>query len=170
MTIIVGGSVVINTGSSTSVEDVPIMYFDIASNPSLALTSTPQMVSGWTKIVPAVGADITDGRTTFNESGILQVSLERIYQNDDQDPNDVVEVTIEVRKNGVTLFTRSSTISSATRADEPAIASFTSNGIRDINSSDYFEVYVSGTDGDVNPASTILKSIRMIGNLIHNPL
>jgi len=169
MTIIVGGSVVINSSGTVSGENVPVMYFDIASNPSLPLTSTPQLISGWTQVIPSVGVSVSDGSITFSESGILQVSLERVYQNNDQNPTLVVEVDVDVRKNGVSLFSQKNIISTATNINEPAIASFTSVGIREISTDDSFEIYISATDGVTEPQSTLLKSIRMVGNLIHNP-
>ena len=134
------------------------------------LTISPQLISGWTQIVPSVGVEVTGGVITFSESGILQVSLERIYQNSDQNPTLVVEVTVDVRKNGESLFSQANTISTATNINQPAIASFTSNGIRELTSEHYFESCISATDGVVEPESTILNSIRMVCNLIHNPL
>ena len=133
----------------------------------IALTTTPQLVTGWTEnIVPV---DITEdtGVFTVNNAGTYSIQLERIYKNTDNNPSVGVNLTIDVRKNGVTSFTRTAPITAANAPSEPSIDTFTTPFIKHVEVGDYFEVYVSAEDDGSPPAGTNLVNMRVVTHKVY---
>lgn len=143
-------------------------YCDYTTAPNITLTTTPQIVTGWVGDLPPVNITESAGRITVNADGIYNITLERIYENDDNNPTLQVFVDIEVRKNGVAIFTREAPIPSATANDEPAIMTFTTPSLRMVSASDYFEVFVWGSDNGANPQDTRLIRMKITADKVHN--
>ena len=147
-----------------------VTYCDYSTTPSLKLTTTPQIVTGWSENITPFGISESNGRFTVNDSGVFKIDLERIYENDDNNPSDKVFITISVYKNSdpIAIFTRTAPIASATANDEPAIDTFTTPSMQTVNSGDYFEVYVSGEDNGLDPQDTELIRMKIVANKVHN--
>lgn len=141
------------------------MQCDIAFEGSIPLSLTPTKITGWTEIVPSRNITVETGSITFLKTGEPFLSLERVYQNTDQNPTEVINATIDVRRNGVTLFTRTLPLASATNPNEPSIAAFTSNGIREITKGDVFEIYASAVDNGVSAQGVTMINARMVVRL-----
>ena len=154
-------------------EIAPIAYCDYTNQPNLTLTTTEQLVTGWTEEVASVGISESNGVFTALLDGVYNVTLERIYENDDSNPSLVVNVTIRVyaddQQGGgpIIVFDRTAPLSSATAGDEPAILGFTTPANRPIIAGTEFTVYVSGEDNGGNPTDTRLIRAKVVANLIH---
>lgn len=146
-------------------------YCDYSLAPNLTLTATPQLLTGWFAEIAPNGISESLGVFTIASDGIYNVTLERIYENDDNNPADQVFVTIQVFANDGTgaalIFDRTAPIPSATAGDEPAILSFTTPANRPITAGTTFEIYVSAVDGAASPEDTRLINAKVVANLIH---
>ena len=166
MTILIGEDCV-SPSSST-----PIMYCDFLTTTPLQLSATPQLVTTFTDTVPPENVTRTLGAITWGKGGVVSLSLERIYRNNDSNPtNDAVYATIDVRKEGVSLFKRTLPLSTATSPTEPSISPFTSTGLRVVGEGDTFEIYISATDGvSAEPQDVELIFMRMAGTIVPSSL
>lgn len=146
----------------------PISYCSYSSDTNILLTTTFQKVTVWSPLITPVNITESSGTFTAVEDGIYEWHLERIYKNTDKTPSDVVMIYLEVRKNGSTVFSRTSPIMSATANDEPCIAMFNSPFILEVTANDYFEFYVRGEDDGSNPNDTSLIIMQLTADKIHN--
>lgn len=146
----------------------PVAYCCYAVAPALVLTTTFQKVTGWTPLVTPVNVTEVSGTFTAVVDGIYEWHFERIYQNTDKNPIGIINLYLEVRLNGVTVFSRTAPTMSATANDEPAINTFNSPFILEVAANDYFEFYVKADDAGGNPLDTQLIQMQITADKIHN--
>lgn len=156
-------------------EDIPMTaYCDFDYSPvgGLLLTTTPVVITEWTELVPPIGISQATGNITVDFDGVYNISLERIYKNDDQNPLDIVTVSIAIEADTGSgfepFFSRTAPISAATSNNEPAILSFTTPANRSVTAGTMFRILVSGQDGGGNPQECYLARAKVTANLIHN--
>ena len=159
------GLTAVQEAAVDSIPDVAIS--DFISQPDLLLTDVETIVPSWSDSVDPVGIIRDGSRFTVTKAGMYFISLERTYLNIDKNPLLLVNITITVKKNGESVFTRTQTIGSATANDEPGVLSFTSNAFRRADAGDYFEVFVSALDGVIAPVGTSMTLCRMLFDLRH---
>ena len=148
----------------------PKSRMDYTTKVNQPIVMVPVRVTNFLPGLPPIGFSYSDGVFTCEESGVYFVSLERIYENVDSNPNLLVVLTIEVRVNGVPAFTKSSPISSATANDEPGILPFTSPGHFPLTAGDTVEVWVSGEDGGLDPEGVDLIRCKVVAHAIAPPI
>lgn len=151
-----------------AVVSLPIAYCSYTTTPSLVLTTTFQKVTGWSSFITPLNVTEASGTFTASVGGIYEWHLERVYQNTDKHPTGIINLYLEVRKNGVTVFSRMAPIQSATANDEPTISAFNSPFILEITANDYFEFYVKADDDGSNPSDTQLIQMQITADKIHN--
>lgn len=147
---------------------VDTAYCDYALTAPQALTSTLTKVTGYTqKITPQ---NITESGGTFTSSfdGIAKLTLERFYTNRVASPATVVTVTIELRKNGLPILSRTATIGNQTSQGGPGTLPVTTPFLLPITSGDTFEIYVSAEDGGATPSDTELTNLEFVVDNLHN--
>lgn len=155
-------------------ENIPSAYCDYSVAPNLTLTTAEQLLTGWTAETVAVGISELNGIITADVDGVYNITLERIYENDDNNPALKVNVSIVVyaddQQGGgpIIAFQRTAPISSATAGDEPAILAFSTPANRPVTAGTEFSVYVSAEDNGANPQDTRLIRAKVVANLIHN--
>ena len=148
-------------------------YCDYSTAPNLLLTTTPTILTGWAEETSPVGISEALGEITIASEGIYNVIIERSYLNTDNNPSDLVTVTIAVESDDqqgggwVTIFSREVPIPSATGNDEPATLAFTTPANRPITAGTKFRVMVSAQDDGANPQETYLSRSKIVANLIH---
>lgn len=145
-----------NLGGSTG------FYCDFIIDTEIPLTLTPQKITGWTAVVEPKGISELSGTITVDKKGAAFVSLERVYKNADQNPTDEVFLTIDIRINGASSFTRTLPISPAGGPNDPEIAPFTSNSVKVFSKSDTIEIYASASDAGVTPQDTSIITARLV--------
>lgn len=155
-----------------ALESVPkSAYCDYSTNPVLLMTTTPTVLDAWTEESTPVGITESNGEFTAAFDGVYNIFLERIYQNNDNNPVDqvTVEITVEADTGGgwVTIFNRVAPISSATAGDEPAILAFGTPANREVTAGTKFRILVNAQDGGVNPQATYFVRAKVVANLIH---
>lgn len=159
--------------SSAMIDELPPTgYCDFSVNPTLTLTTTPTVVTGWVEneVAPAVGISESGGEFTVTTDGIWRSSLERVYENGDNNPALLVTVTIAIEEDTgggyVELWTRTAPLMSATANDEPAILSFTTPSNRVVLAGTKLRILVSGQDGGGNPADARFLSAKFVANIM----
>jgi hypothetical protein len=147
-------------------------YFDYSATGGLALTTTPTILTGWLANGQVAGITELNGEFTVTTGGRWKVDVERIYQNEDNNPSLIVNVTILVEADDqqgggfVPVLNRTAPISSATANDEPSILSFTSPAILEVTPGTVFRFKFSGEDDGGNPQDTSLIRCDIVGQLI----
>lgn len=159
--------------SSAMIDELPPTgYCDFSVNPTLTLTTTPTVVTGWVEneVAPAVGISESGGEFTVTTDGIWRSSLERVYENGDNNPALLVTVTIAIEEDTgggyVELWTRTAPLMSATANDEPAILSFTTPSNRVVLAGTKLRILVSGQDGGGNPADARFIRAKFVANIM----
>lgn len=138
-------------------------YASWKTEPSLTLTSTYQVVTGWAPFIVPLGVTEVSGVFTFSDTGIYEFNLERGYVNPETNPSSPVLLSISTWKNGVLAFERTGIIGSATANDEPTLLSITSPSILQIDADDYFEIKVKAEEGvGVDPTGGVALSVMQI--------
>ena len=147
---------------------LPVAYCCYGVSPALVLTTTFQKVTGWAELITPLNVTEVSGTFTATIGGIYEWHLERIYQNSEKSPVGITTLYIEVQKNGVTVFSRTAPIQSATANDEPMVSAFNSPFILEVTAGDYFEFYVKADDDGGNPSDTQLIQMQITADKIHN--
>lgn len=143
--------------------------------PNLLLTTTPTVLTGWTSDDPLYNQGVSEsgGEFTVVNAAVYKVDLERVYQNNDNNPALLVNVTItvEAKPDGgsyAPIFSRTAPISSATANDEPAILSFTTPTNLPITANSKFRILVSAEDGGGNPQECYFVRAKVVANAVRN--
>lgn len=145
-------------------------YCSYTSAPNLALTSTYQKLTVFDELIPPVKVSLVNGDFTALAGGVFQWHLERIYQNNDQNPSDPpVQLFIEVRKNSLPIFSRQAPMGSANSPSEPSIDTYSSPFIIKVDKGDVFNFWFKAEDGlGSTPQNVSLTRVQLIANKIHN--
>jgi len=140
------------------------------------LTPEMQLTNAFTKIVNVTPfitpsqVSLTSGTFTVTneELEIWRFSFERIYRNEDTSPTTPVKIYIQMKQNGVVVFSRDAVIGAATAADEPSILAFSTNRIIPVNNGDQFEFEVKAAETTSNntPADTYLTNFEVTAHKI----
>ena len=143
-------------------------YIGYDATTPTALSLTPVMVSGFLQTIAPVGFTYANGVFTVDDElgGVYEAVVERVYENNDTNPASPVEVTIDVRVNGSSVFTRTLPISAATANDEPAYLTITSDFIYELSNGDELSVYVSAEENGSNPDDCNLFNMRVTAKKI----
>ena len=154
-------------GKDTSIESAPA-YSCYEMTTPLQLTTTKTLITGFTEVVTPKNISYDSGIFTIAVGGTYKFELERIYTNTDTNPADIVEVTFTIEGGGATVFSRTYALSAATSNNEPAILSFTTPNIASVTTGDEIKMYVSATDGGVDPELTYLSLARVTSHKIYD--
>ncbi len=148
-------------------------YIDVDSTPNLTLTTTPQVITGWSPPIPPRNISESNGVFTFPIGGVYALTLERIYENDDANPALVVNILLEVqtdRQLGAgfeTIISRDLPISAASGPNDPAIQTFTTPVTSPIQAGWQVRVRVSAEDNGSNPSNTRLIRSKIVAHRIY---
>jgi len=152
----------------------PVAYSNYVSNTVLNLTVAPQFVAVMNSAVNAVGFTESGGLVTYINEGVYSAIVSRVYKNEDQNPRGVINATILVEsdKNDgagfVTRFTRTLPGQAAKNGNEPAIISFTSRFIFEVDAGEVFRYSFSAEDDGLDPQSLTLIGFSASSNIIAN--
>lgn len=141
----------------------PRLYGTWSFTGPLALTTTLTKVTGWvvnSDLAP-VGVSLVNDSIVLSKSAVIEYILERSYRNGDINPADEVVATIEIQKNGVTVFTNSAPISPATNPGGDGVLPITGSFEDAGEAGDYYDMWVSGIDGVANPSDANLSRARL---------
>ncbi len=111
-------------------------------------------------MVTPLNVSDASGVFTVSLDGVFDISIERVYINEDTNPSSPIDIFIDIRKNGVSVFTRDAIIPTATATDEPATISFTTPIIVEAVADDYFEFYVKAEEGTSSPSDTTMTALN----------
>lgn len=153
--------------TATGLEFVDAAYGGWTNSPNLLLTNVYQKITGFTSMLPLKNITEVSGTFTAVVGGIYTWAIERIYHNYDTAPVPPIVISMDFRKNGVSQFVKSGTISAATGPSEPSVVSFTSPFLQEVVAGDYFEVYIKATEGAQSPSNTVLIQLQLIADKIH---
>jgi len=138
-------------------------YFSYVNDTGLTLTTTPQLVTGYdvSDLLTPEGVTESDGVFTATKSGGVLVNVTRTYKNSDTNPSDEVDVTIDMRINGLSVFTNKLPIPPATNpGGDGAMVIPTTFPLRAAKG-DYFEIYVSAKDDGADPENARLVRLSV---------
>ncbi len=132
---------------------VTFAYASYGTATSIPLTIALQKVVGWNEQITPKNISYLDGVFTAEKAGVFAWTLERQYTNTDNNPNDRVVLTIEIRKNGQVFTTRSADIGTPSNPNKPIFSEFTSPFIVRVEKGDTFSFWVGGSDGLLDPTA-----------------
>lgn len=141
----------------------PRLYGTWSFTGPLALTTTLTKVTGWVvnSDLSPVGVSLINDSIVLSKSAVIEYILERSYRNGDANPADEVDATVEIRKNGVPVFTNTAPISPATNPGGDGVLPIT-GAFEDAGEvGDSYEMWVSGIDGGANPSDANLSRARL---------
>lgn len=151
--------------TSEIIQHIPcIAYGDFVETTNLAITTTPTIVSGFSEEITPIGMSQSGGVFTIDSDvcyGVYEITIERVFENFDTNPTDVVYFTVDVQIDGVSEFTRTLPASTATKANEPSVLPFTTTIIREIAAGGTFSIYVYGNDNGATPSNASLVYMRV---------
>lgn len=124
------------------------------------LTTTPTKISlGWSGTLENITFD--NGDFIVGQKGEYRWSLERQYQNNDQNTNGV-SITLQIRLNNIVQYERTAPIMDAISPQTPGYETFTTEFSSTAEEGDRFSMWVIASDDGSNPASTSLKLMRIL--------
>ena len=135
-------------------------YSSYSLTSAVQLTNTFQKITAFTENITALNIAQSNGTVTVGASGVYVLSLEKIYRNEDVSPSEPIRIYTDIRKNGVSIYSRDVLISAATANDEPAVMSCTTPMMFNLAQGDYFEMFVRAEEGANSPTDTYLAKIE----------
>ena len=151
----------------SKVNTIPV-YCNYVNLTPMTLNSVYQKVMGWSPYYTTTNITYSNGVFTTLVDGVFEWHLERRYSNYDPSPIQPILITLDIRKNGISIYNKESNIGAATKVTEPAIIAFTSPFIFEVNANDHFEFYVKAMEDGNNPTDTRLSSMQLSANKIYN--
>jgi hypothetical protein len=150
------------------VETAPIKsYHEHETSTEITLTSTPQLIDNWTATIDPVNFSEVNGQIVCAEDNLYQTFFERTYLNYDQSPIDTVNITLDIKANGVSIYTNTLPIAAATKTTEPAVLALTTPFLARLTEADYVEFYVSAEDDGLDPADCRLVYAKTSAHAIY---
>ena len=156
--------IAVNTASIALLEDKA--YCSYYLTPELQLTNTYQQITTFNQLLTPVNITMVGGAFTTTTSGVFSWTLERVYTNGDSNPTAPIILSIDVRKNGVSVFNKTAIIGAATAGDEPSTISFTTPFIMSVNAGEVFTFHFKAEENGATPSDTILERVQLTANKI----
>lgn len=164
---------VLDTISAADLEKLNMLYFK-PSYCTYTLDSTLALTNVYTKptLVTSFSTDditIASNIFTCNTSGIYQFNVERVYENNDKNPTDIVQLYLQMIVNGtIVAIDRTAPIVAATANDEPGINSFSTNRMISVAAGDTFYFQVKAEEGAISPLDTNLIVMEVTAHKVYN--